>query len=166
MSINDVISDINKNINMNKDELYKMLIDIYPKSDVELAMFNLFGYEYKKTEEKEKRLDQQSFREDLINRYKGCIITGVSEYVCEACHIIPHSECLDKDKYNVDNGLLLRKDLHALFDKGLVKINHNTQTILLDDKILNDPKMKQYFDLNNQKIDIHKNSIPFLQKIY
>jgi hypothetical protein len=166
MSINDVENEINKNINMNKDELYNMLIEIYPKPNVELAMFKLFVYEYKKTEEKEKRLDQQSFRDDLIKRYKGCIITGVSEYVCEACHIIPHSECNDKDKYNVDNGLLLRRDLHSLFDKGLLKINPNTNKLLLDDKILNDNNMKEYYQYNNKKINIHINSIKFLNQIY
>lgn len=151
---------------MNKRELYEKMISIYPKEKVNFIMYNLFQYIYPEIEEKEKRKDQQSFRNDLIERYNGCIITGVSDIVCDACHIIPHSECDNKDKYNVDNGLLMRSDLHILFDKGLLKINPHTSEILLNDTLLSNQQMEQYFDLHNKKIYIHKNSIHFLQKIY
>ena len=142
------------------------MINLYTKEKINFIMYNLFQYIHTETEEKEKRSDQQSFRQDLIERYNECIISGVSDEVCEACHIVPHSNCEDKDKYNVDNGLLLRSDLHILFDKGLLKINPHTSEVLLSEKILLNPKMKQYYELNNKKININKNSIKFLQQIY
>ena len=168
MSISDVIEEINKNKNKNLDnkELYELLINIFPKPNVELAMFEKFCYIHKKTEEKEKRKDQQSFRNDVIDRYNNCIITGCNSIVCEACHIIPHSECSEDIKYDVNNGLLFRVDLHKLFDNGNLKINPTTSQIELSNDILNDNTMKDYHKYNNKKINIHESSICFLNKLY
>ncbi len=74
--------------------------------------------------------------------------------------------CEDKNKYNVDNGLLLRSDLHILFDKNLLKIDPCTTKIILDKTILSNEKMTQYHELNNKKINIHKNSIEFLKELF
>ena len=166
MTTKNINEEIEKNKDMNKKELYEKLENIFSKEKVAFVMYNVFGYIHKETEEKNKRKDQQSFREDLIERYGECIMSGVSEEVCEACHIIPYAKCEDKDKYNIDNGILLRSDLHKLFDKGLLKINPNTCTMLLDEKILLNPKMKQYYELNNKKININNNSIIYLKKIF
>lgn len=166
MTTKDLYREIEINKCMEKKELYLHLIQTFIKSKVDFTMFNMFQYIHKETEEKEKRIDQYSFRNDLIERYNSCIISGVSEIVCEACHIIPYSCCEDKDKYNVDNGILLRSDLHKLFDSGLLKINPNTLQVMLSKQILLDPKMIQYIEFNNKKININKNSISFLKKIF
>ena len=65
------------------------------------------------------RNKQNEFRTNLFNRYKYCVVTGCSVLeAIEAAHIKPVSKggCDD-----VTNGLLLRADLHLLFDAELMK---------------------------------------------
>ncbi|WP_225616683.1 HNH endonuclease [Variovorax sp. 38R] len=69
-----------------------------------------------------RRRGQPKFRKDLIKAYDGkCAVTGCEiEAVLEAAHIIPY---MDGDTNHVVNGLLLRADVHTLFDLGLLKID-------------------------------------------
>ena len=70
------------------------------------------------------RLSQTEFREQLINKYKNCIISNndcLDEL--EACHII---EVKNNGDYNINNGLLLSRNLHVTFDKNLWCINPDT----------------------------------------
>jgi putative restriction endonuclease len=129
-------------------------------------MYDKFKYIHNELNEKTKRKDQQTFRKDLIDRYSNCIITGCNEIVCEACHIIPFSTCEDEDKYSINNGLLLRSDLHNLFDKGYLKINPTTLTVEISEELFYDKLTKSsYEQYNGKKLKIHKNSIPHLTKI-
>lgn len=70
------------------------------------------------------RQGQAKFRQRLLSAYGGrCAITGEStEAVLEAAHIEPyrggHSNV-------VTNGLLLRADLHTLFDLHMVGVDHH-----------------------------------------
>src|SRR5207249_10342020 len=63
------------------------------------------------------RLGQGSFQAAIIDAYaRRCAITGERVLpVLEAAHIRPYAE---GGEHRVDNGLLLRRDLHALFDRG------------------------------------------------
>ena len=73
------------------------------------------------------------FREAIMDEYDGmCAITGeVTKAVLEAAHVIPHSEGGDNDR---GNGILLRSDLHNLFDAGLLKIDSETLSIKINQK--------------------------------
>lgn len=67
------------------------------------------------------RRGQPKFRRMLLDAYQStCSITGCTvEDVLEAAHIVPHNgESTDK----VKNGLLLRADIHTLFDLGFIWI--------------------------------------------
>jgi hypothetical protein len=68
------------------------------------------------------RRGQPKFRNDLLNLYaKRCCITRCSVVeLLEAAHIDQHSEGGD---YSVTNGLLLRADIHTLFDLHLLTID-------------------------------------------
>lgn len=68
------------------------------------------------------RRGQARFREALMQAYKRrCAISRCSvEELLEAAHIKPHAEQTD---YRVSNGLLLRSDLHTLFDLNLLAID-------------------------------------------
>ena len=59
------------------------------------------------------------FRAKLLEAYGGrCAITGSNATaVLEAAHILPYR---GEHTNRVDNGLLLRADVHTLFDLGLV----------------------------------------------
>ena len=61
------------------------------------------------------RQGQPQFRKSLLTAYRSrCAITGTAvESVLEAAHIWPHK---GEQTNEVWNGLLLRADLHTLFD--------------------------------------------------
>ncbi len=61
------------------------------------------------------RRGQAAFRDKLLLAYsRRCAVTGTAlDVILEAAHIVPHSEGAD---YRVINGLLLRADIHTLFD--------------------------------------------------
>lgn len=68
------------------------------------------------------RRGQADFRSTLLHAYGGrCAISGCTDIaVLEAAHIIPHCEVQD---YRTGNGLLLRADLHTLFDLRLLSVD-------------------------------------------
>ncbi|MCZ7675396.1 MAG: HNH endonuclease [Roseovarius sp.] len=79
---------------------------------------------------------QSAFRQALLSkRPNRCAITGTSELsVLEAAHIIPYAERFaDRDK--PENGLLLRSDIHKLFDAHLISINPETKAVEVSDRI-------------------------------
>ena len=70
------------------------------------------------------RRGQKYFRDMLLQNYEGkCCITGceVTEAL-EAAHIIPHGK---EANYDLSNGLLLRADIHTLYDLNLFGIDGN-----------------------------------------
>jgi len=78
------------------------------------------------------------FRRAAIKSFGGrCAISGWDvEAVLEAAHIVPHRG-LQTDQ--ADNALLLRADLHTLFDRELLHIDPNTRRILLAASLQNGP---------------------------
>lgn len=82
------------------------------------------------------RKGQAKFRRDLLKRYgPQCQITGTNvPNVLEAAHIIKYGG--EKDN-NVNNGLLLRIDLHRLFDHSLLAIHPDSLTVHIHPKIGN-----------------------------
>lgn len=76
------------------------------------------------------RRGQPAFRAALLKAYEGrCAITGCAvEDVLEAAHITPYLGNLTN---RVSNGLLLRTDLHTLFDCGLLAIEPKTRTVII-----------------------------------
>ena len=71
------------------------------------------------------RRGQHEFRDKLRMRYGDqCAISGCSVLdVLEAAHIRPYRGIVDN---HVENGLLLRADLHTLFDLDLIGIEPTT----------------------------------------
>ncbi len=79
---------------------------------------------------------QTAFRQELLKkRTNCCAISGTSELsVLEAAHIIPFSaRFADRDK--LENGLLLRSDIHKLFDAHLISVNPRTRKVEVSDRI-------------------------------
>lgn len=66
---------------------------------------------------------QQKLRKDLIKLDPCCALTGETTLaVLEAAHII---DVKSKGAFDISNGLLLRADLHRLFDSGTLTIATN-----------------------------------------
>ena len=83
------------------------------------------------------RQGQQGFRDDLIRTYGGrCFVTGCTELAAlEAAHI---RAVRKKGRHSVRNGMLLRADVHNLFDRGLFVIDKN-YVVTLHPRIKKDP---------------------------
>ena len=74
------------------------------------------------------RRGQNKFRNKLLSVYDGkCAISGSTVIqVLQACHIDPHKN----SGINIStNGILLRTDIHDLFDENLIAICPDNQTI-------------------------------------
>ena len=76
------------------------------------------------------RRGQRKFRNKLIEAYGGtCVVTDCNARpALEAAHILPYRG--SKSDY-VTNGLLLRCDIHTLFDLDLLGINPKDLTVVL-----------------------------------
>ncbi|UWQ19281.1 HNH endonuclease [Jannaschia sp. M317] len=71
-----------------------------------------------------RRRGQAAFRADLLEAYAGkCCVTGCAlTDALEAAHIAPYR---GDHSHHVQNGLLLRSDIHTLFDLGLLVITED-----------------------------------------
>lgn len=81
-----------------------------------------------------RRRGQPAFRQALITAYNGrCAITECDVVdVLEAAHITPYKG----DETNcVGNGLLLRADVHTLFDLRLIAIDESTMRVLVSTEL-------------------------------
>lgn len=87
------------------------------------------------------------FRQSLINRYgANCMISGCGVLkVVEAAHIYPYNGDVDDHE---QNGLILRADLHLLFDAFLLGIDPDTFTIHIDPSLL----ATEYASIAGQKL--------------
>lgn len=72
---------------------------------------------------------QPAFREAVIRAYEErCAITGCSDAeALEAAHILPHN---GRSTDVVTNGLLLRADLHRLFDRYLIGVDSEMKVVI------------------------------------
>jgi hypothetical protein len=109
-----------------------LIFDIYFSKPINIDIINEM---LKKTNDRLYRGEQQKFRNDLINKFGKCIITGNNEIECEAAHIIDLDD--EKLNYNINNGILLTGTLHTLFDKLVWCINPDTFNIEVNYKYNN-----------------------------
>jgi hypothetical protein len=84
----------------------------------------------KRRREIAQRRGQPAFRRKLLLAYEGkCAVTGcTAKQALEAAHILPYSG--DKSDH-VTNGILVRSDIHTLFDLDLIGIHPTKHTIVL-----------------------------------
>ncbi|WIA58114.1 HNH endonuclease [Sphingobium sp. WTD-1] len=80
------------------------------------------------------RPGQIMFRRNMLENYNFCCpITGCSiEQVLQAAHVIPFGR---GGSFEISNGIVLRADLHAMFDAGLMAISPTDFTILWSPRV-------------------------------
>jgi len=79
------------------------------------------------------RRGQAAFRASLLKNYGCCAMTGSTvESVLEAAHIVPYR---GPGSNHISNGLLLRGDLHTLFDLGMLAVDPNSLKILVSQRL-------------------------------
>ena len=87
------------------------------------------------------RPKQTNFRAELIKLWKNCPITGCNILeILDAAHIYPYRGEKDND---LSNGILLRTDIHKLFDRYLLSIHPINFTIHVS-KYITDPQYTQH----------------------
>jgi putative restriction endonuclease len=93
------------------------------------------------------RRGQPTFRSALLDAYgRRCAVTGCSIVnVLEAAHIAPYLGPLTND---VSNGLLLRSDLHTLFDCYLLSVHPQTRRVVIAEEL----KVSSYAKLADRKL--------------
>ncbi len=95
------------------------------------------------------RRGQKAFRDLLIAAYEGkCAITGCNVLdVLEAAHIYPYR---GPDTNKASNGLLLRADIHTLFDCSLIAIDPATLKVIVAPQL----RTSTYKQLHDRKLRV------------
>jgi len=91
------------------------------------------------------RSHQSEFRSRLLEEYGNrCAISGFGPVeILEAAHIVGHAE---SGNSSLTNGLLLRADLHGLFDLNLLRIDPESRTVVVD------ARAKDYMQLQGVRL--------------
>lgn len=81
-----------------------------------------------------RRRGQPAFRQRLLAAYDGrCAITGCGvESVLDAAHIVLY---LGPETNHLGNGLLLRTDIHTLFDLKLLAVDVSTMAVVISPEL-------------------------------
>lgn len=98
------------------------------------------------------RRGQRQFRNNLLTAYGGrcCVTRTNAEDVLEAAHIQPYAAA---GANSIKNGLLLRSDIHILFDLRLLSINPRFRTVFCDKVIRS---ISAYAKLHGQRVTFPK----------
>ena len=108
------------------------------------------------------RRGQGEFRKKIINKYKKCIVTGISDKrLLVASHIKPWRNADNIERLSEDNGFLLSPLYDKLFDIGLITFTTDGR-IMMSCKISNEDKMiiaidESYKYLKDISIDLIHN---------
>jgi predicted restriction endonuclease len=101
-----------------------------------------------------RRQGQQKFRQSLLDAYgRKCAITNFdAEAALEAAHIIPYIEIENNEP---SNGLLLRADLHTLFDLNLITIDPETLKVYIHPTL----QKTEYRTLEGKELQVPKDEM-------
>ena len=102
------------------------------------------------------RRGQSQFRQQLLEAYgEQCAFSSYSpKEALEAAHIIPYCGA---DSDHITNGLLLRADIHTLFDQGLISIdvsNPDNWAVILSPTLM----ASSYSYLNGKTVRLPQNT--------
>jgi 5-methylcytosine-specific restriction protein A len=79
------------------------------------------------------RLGQGRFRQDLLDYWHGCAVTGCQEpLLLRASHIKPWRNSTNQERLDPFNGLMLVPTLDTAFDAGLISFADDGHIILSD----------------------------------
>ncbi len=100
-----------------------------------------------------RRQGQPAFRKALLGIYGGCCAFSGCRVpdVLDAAHILPYNGPATN---HPQNGLLLRTDLHTLFDLGLLTVDTGNMTIITAPSL----DGTEYADLAGRRIPVPKDS--------
>ncbi|MBZ9752690.1 HNH endonuclease [Deinococcus sp. HMF7604] len=107
------------------------------------------------------RLGQGAFRALVTEAYeRRCALTGEKTLpVLEAAHVQPYAE---GGPHDVSNGLLLRSDLHRLYDQGYITVDPDDRRLLVSGRIREEfHNGRHYYALEGQALaEPHRGFMP------
>lgn len=114
-----------------------------------------------------RRIGQDTYREALMQYWQGCCaVTGCDiPELLRASHAKPWKDATDPERLDVFNGFLLRADLDALFDAGLITfstqgnllVSPRLQDYQVRDLGLDQPRSLRWIEANhNPYLDWHR----------
>lgn len=108
------------------------------------------------------RINQDKFREKLINKYKKCCLCNVNmNELLVASHIKPQSISDANEKLDIHNGLLMCPNHDKLFDRGYISFD-DTGRILISERL--DDNNRMYMNITaKMKIDITEENIKYIK---
>ncbi len=109
-----------------------------------------------------RRIGQSDFRRALLERFGvTCVISGPQPLeTLHAAHVYGYA---DDPRHELAGGLLLRADLHALFDAGQIEISDRLQ-VRMDSKLKAFPDIYRYHG-RRLGLDRHDPCIPRLREL-
>jgi putative restriction endonuclease len=159
-----VPNDWNRNIVQGKtydtDEINGLQLYNYIQQKLQYSCEGFYGvkevsteYRYGKEQLIRPRIGQGAFKVLITDAYqRRCAITGEKTLpVLEAAHIKPYSL---EGPHEINNGLLLRRDFHTLYDRGYITVDKNL-TIEVSHRIKEDfGNGKEYYAHHGSKLII------------
>ncbi|HUL00847.1 MAG TPA: HNH endonuclease [Nitrospirota bacterium] len=99
------------------------------------------------------RIGQDIFRVMVTEAYgRRCAISGEKTLpVLQAAHIKPYSEL---GPHRIENGLLLRADMHILFDKGYLTVTPDYHTEVSRQIEVNFHNGKEYYKFHGRRLEV------------
>ena len=96
---------------------------------------------------------QRKFRNNAFRVYgEKCIITGdAPPCALEAAHIVSHNSSKHDESFHPWNCLLLRRDIHGLYDSGDIIIDSDFKVLVINEKL---NEMDSYKCLNGSELNI------------
>tara|TARA_R110001592_G_scaffold143304_1_gene365992 strand:- start:26556 stop:27425 length:870 start_codon:yes stop_codon:yes gene_type:complete len=114
------------------------------------------------------RLGQGRFRDNLLNYWSGCAVSGVTlPAFLRASHIKPWRDCTNSERLDTYNGLLLNTTLDAAFDRGFISFADDGGILIsaaLEDhagelSISEHMSLKSVSDFHRKYLDWHRRHV-------
>lgn len=110
------------------------------------------------------RIGQSKYRKSLINKYKRCLVCGISdEKFLIASHIKPWSESEANEKLDINNGLLLCVHHDALFDKNLISFTDTGDIVISDEVSKHTQQLLNINENTKLKLELNSNTKKYLK---
>lgn len=125
-------------------------------------LLNKFKDETEKERVVKTRIGQGLFKDKLLSNTEECAICGLTmKELLIASHCKPWRRCNDKERLDVNNGMLLCPTHDALFDKGLIAFSDNGN-IIISNKV--QESQLALLNINKDiKIILRREQVPYIK---
>lgn len=143
--------------------VFRVLHDLGPEDDLASHAHELEQVE--RTEREllvRARVGQGRFRDDLLELWAGCAVTGIaSPELVKASHIKPWRVCSNSERLDRFNGLLLLPQYDHLFDRGYITFDDRGQ-LQPSPAIVTLPARLLGIEMNARLRKVAQEHLPFL----